>query len=79
MNSYPKIDAPHAVVHEEANLLASECTSGDKALCSKDIIEMRVTKIEAASHKVGEYLDAIVKERADMMMREASIVLFKQK
>ena len=76
--SYSKIDAPHAIVHEEANLLASECT-GDKALCSKDVIEMRVTKIEEASHKVGEYLDAIVKERADMMMKEASVTLFKHK
>ena len=78
MASYPKIDAPHAIVHEEANLLATECT-GDKALCSKDIIEMRVTKIEAASHKVGEYLDAIVKERADAMMKLASVSLFKNK
>ena len=76
MPSYPKLDKPHAIVHEEANLLAVECTGG-KALCSKDIIEQRVMKIEEASHDVGKYLDAIVKERATLMMKDASVALFK--
>jgi len=76
MPSYPKIDKPHAIVHEEANLLAAEC-SGGKAICSKDIIEQRVSKIEEASHEVAAYLDAIVDERAKDMMKEASVTLFK--
>jgi methyl-accepting chemotaxis protein len=76
MPSYPKIDQPHAIVHEEANLLATECTGG-KAICLKEIIEQRVVRIEEASHQVAKYLDAVVKERADNMMKEASIVLFK--
>jgi methyl-accepting chemotaxis protein len=76
MPSYPKIDKPHAMVHEQANLLATECT-GDKALCSKDTIEQRVKAIEEASKDVGKYLDAVVDERATQMMKEASVTLFK--
>ena len=76
MPSYSKVDAPHAIVHNEANSLATECSSG-KALCSKELIEERVVKIEAASNDVGKYLDAIVKERAEHMMQLASISLFK--
>ena len=76
MPSYPKIDKPHAFVHEQANLLATECTGG-KAICSKEIIEERVENIEKASHEVAKYLDAVVEERASSMMKEASITLFK--
>ena len=76
MPSYPKLDKPHAIVHKEANLLASEC-SGGKAICSKEIIEERVHKIEAASLDVGKYLDAMVQERATSLMKDASITLFK--
>ena len=76
MPSYPKLDKPHALLHKEANLLAGEC-SGDKAICSKDVIEERVAKIEAASLDVGKYLDAMVQERATALMEEASITLFK--
>ena len=76
MPSFAKIDAPHAIVHDEANKLATECSS-EKALCSKEIIEERVVKIESASLDVAKYLDAIVTERAASMMKEASIALFK--
>jgi len=76
MPSYSKIDKPHAIVHSEANLLASECT-GNKALCSKEIIQERVHKIENASKKVGSYLDAIVQERSDYMMKIAAETIFK--
>ncbi|NOQ31439.1 MAG: chemotaxis protein [Helicobacteraceae bacterium] len=76
MPSYSKIDKPHAIVHDQANLLATECTGG-KALCSKDIIEERVHKIENASDDVGKYLDAIVQERSDVMMAEAAENIFK--
>ena len=76
MPSYSKIDKPHAFVHDQANLLATECTGG-KAICSKEIIEERVENIEKASHEVARYLDAVVEERASSMMKEASITLFK--
>ncbi len=78
MPSYPKLDKPHSIVHNEANLLATECTGG-KAICSKEIIEQRVVKIENASKEVGRYLDSMVQERANMVMKEASITLFKEK
>jgi len=76
MPSYSKVDGPHEIVHNEANLLATEC-SNSAALCSKELIEQRVVKIEEASNDVGKYLDAIVKERAAHMMKEASDKLFK--
>lgn len=76
MPSYPKLDAPHATVHTEANLLAAECGEG-KSVCSKDIIEKRVKAIEAASMDVFKYLDALVKERSDKLMHEAKTTLFK--
>ena len=76
MPSYSKVDAPHAIVHDEANKLATECSSG-KALCSKELIEERVIRIEEASNDVGKYLDAIVKERSEQMMKLASSSLFK--
>ncbi|MEA1892220.1 MAG: methyl-accepting chemotaxis protein [Campylobacterota bacterium] len=76
MPSFSKLEAPHATVHREANLLASEC-SGDKALCSKDIIEKRVQTIEKASQDLGEYLDAMVEERSQEMMKVAAVSIFK--
>lgn len=76
MPSYAKLARPHAIVHEEANLLASECGAG-KVVCSKDIIEKRVMAIEAASKEVFSYLDALVKERSNVVMLEAKDSLFK--
>ncbi len=76
MPSYPKLDAPHAIVHNQANLLASEC-GGDKVLCSKEIIEERINAIEVASGDVFKYLDALVEERANEIMHKAAKNLFK--
>ena len=76
MPSYPKLDKPHATVHEQANLLATECGS-DKVICSKDIIEKRIHAIEDASNDVFKYLDALVEEKAKEMMHQAAKTLFK--
>ena len=38
-----------------------------------------VIKIEEASHQVADCLDAMVGERANVMMKDASISLFKNK
>ncbi|MDO8453651.1 MAG: CZB domain-containing protein, partial [Sulfurimonas sp.] len=76
MPSYPKLDAPHAIVHNQANLLASEC-GDDKVLCSKEIIEERINAIEVASKDVFKYLDALVEERANETMHKAAKNLFK--
>lgn len=75
MLSYAKLDKPHSIVHEQANLLASECGEG-KVVCSKDIIETRVKAIEEASKDVFKYLDELVKERSERMAVEAKDRLF---
>ncbi len=75
MPSYPKLDVPHAIVHEQANLLANECGS-DKVLCSKDIIEKRIHAIEHASADVFKYLDELVEQRAHETMHKAVKNLF---
>ena len=77
MPSYQKLDRPHAIVHEQANLLATECGS-DKVLCSKEIIEQRIHAIEDASSDVFKFLDALVDEKAKEMMHTAAKTLFKQ-
>lgn len=76
MPSYPKLDKPHAIVHEQANLLATECGS-DKVICSKEIIEKRIHAIENASEEVFKFLDALVEEKAKEMMHQAAKTLFK--
>ncbi|MBN2815745.1 MAG: CZB domain-containing protein [Campylobacterales bacterium] len=76
MPSYAKLDKPHSIVHEQANLLASECGE-EKIACSKEIIEKRVEAIENASKDVFKYLDALVKERSNILMLEAKSELFK--
>ena len=75
MPSYAKLDQPHAIVHEQANLLAAECGS-DKVICSKDIIEKRIHAIENASHDVFKYLDVLVEEKANEVMHVAAKELF---
>ena len=76
MPSYPKLDKPHAIVHEQANLLANEC-GGDKVLCSKEIIEERIHAIEHASADVFKYLDELVEQKAHVAMHKAKNDLFK--
>lgn len=75
MPSYPKLEIPHAIVHDQANLLANEC-GGEKILCSKEIIEQRIRAIELASGDVFKYLDALVEERANEVMHQAAKYLF---
>jgi hypothetical protein len=77
MPSYPKLETPHAIVHEQANLLANECGT-DKVLCSKEIIEQRIHAIEHASADVFKYLDSLVEERANETMHKAAKELFKK-
>lgn len=76
MPSYAKLDKPHSIVHEQANLLAQECGEG-KVVCSKDIIEKRAGAIEEASKDVFKYLDALVQERSEILMQKAAKTLFK--
>jgi len=76
--SYPKLDTPHAIVHKNANKLANEC-AGQKVICSKDEIEMMVTKIEEASLEVFELLDAMVEEKSKEQMKDAVKTLFRGK
>ncbi len=76
MPSYVKLDKPHAIVHEQANLLADECGSG-KVVCSKDIIEKRIHAIEKASEEVFTCLDELVEQRTNVVMKEAAKKLFK--
>lgn len=73
--SYLKLEAPHAIVHTQANLLAEQCGS-DKAMCSKAEIEAMVDKIEEASNGVFKTLDVLLEEKAQMMMNEAKVKLF---
>ena len=73
--SYPKLEAPHAVVHAEANALALQCGSG-KAMCSKAEIEGAVERIETASKDVFRVLDVLLEEKSKMMMDEAKVKLF---
>ncbi|QFR50476.1 chemotaxis protein [Sulfurimonas lithotrophica] len=74
--SYPKLDSYHASVHENANKIVEEC-AGDKAICSKEEIEKMVNEIEASSLKVFEYLDGMVEEKAEIVMKGAIKELFK--
>ncbi|MBD3796241.1 MAG: CZB domain-containing protein [Campylobacterales bacterium] len=75
MPSFPKLDVPHAIVHDQANKLAVEC-GGEKVICSKEIIEERINAIEAASKDVFKYLDQLVQERSKEMMVLATKELF---
>ena len=77
MPSYPKLDRPHAIVHEQANRLAKECGTG-KVICSKEEIESMVVQIEEASKDVFALLDAMVKEKSDGIMHKAKKHLFEK-
>ena len=78
MPSYPKLDRPHAIVHEQANRLAKEC-GGEKVICSKEEIEGMVIQIEEASKEVFTILDDMVKEKSDGIMHKAKKHLFDEK
>ncbi|OCL93992.1 methyl-accepting chemotaxis protein [Aliarcobacter thereius] len=73
--SYRGLDNPHAVVHKEANILAKECAGG-KISCSKELIEEKIKLVEDASENVFIYLDRILEEKNDAVMKEAAVKLF---
>ena len=73
--SYKHLDKHHAVVHDEANLLAKEC-SGHAVSCSKQLIEDKIDLVENASEKVFIYLDKILEEKNKAVMKEAANKLF---
>jgi methyl-accepting chemotaxis protein len=73
--SYPKLEAPHAKVHTQANKLADEC-SGGEAVCSKEHIEEMIKDIEENSKEVFTLLDAMVEEKSEQMMKKAASDLF---
>ena len=78
MKSYSALDGPHAIVHEEANSLASECAGGS-VVCSKKVIEDKIEKIEIASEKVFDILDSMLAEKNDQVMKVAAKELFDNK
>ncbi len=73
--SYRHLDKYHATVHTEANLLAKEC-SGHSVSCSKQLIEDKIELVENASEKVFIYLDKILEEKNEAVMKEAASKLF---
>ncbi|MEA3352435.1 MAG: CZB domain-containing protein [Campylobacterota bacterium] len=73
--SYASLDRPHAIVHNEANSLAKEC-SGHSVTCSKAIIEEKVNNIETASEQVFDILDRMLEEKNVAVMKEAAKDLF---
>ncbi len=75
---YKKLDLPHSIVHNEANVLAKECGGNDIA-CSKELIESKVLKVEEASKDVFKYMDQMLEERVNELMNEAANRLFIEK
>ncbi|WP_407057237.1 CZB domain-containing protein [Aliarcobacter skirrowii] len=73
--SYKGLDNPHAAVHKEANILAKEC-SGNEISCSKELIEEKIELVENASEKVFVYLDKILEEKNNAVMKDAATKLF---
>ncbi len=73
--SFNSLLNPHAIVHKEANELASECAGGS-VVCSKAIIEDKIGKIEVASQDVFQVLDAMLDEKNDQLMKLAAKDLF---
>ncbi|WP_323668905.1 methyl-accepting chemotaxis protein [Aliarcobacter butzleri] len=73
--SYKNLEKYHHTVHHEANLLANEC-SGSKVSCSKQLIEDKIDLVEKASEQVFIYLDKILDEKSDLIMKEAAKKLF---
>ncbi len=76
--SYKRLEAPHSVVHEEANALVAECGHGLKGRCTISEIEGRIRRIEAASAEVGAFLDKMVEEKTNELMKMAVEELFKE-
>ncbi len=73
--SYKHLDKHHHLVHHEANLLANEC-SGQSVSCSKQLIEDKIELVEESSAQVFIYLDKILEEKNEAVMKEATKKLF---
>ena len=73
--SYKHLEKYHHTVHHEANLLAHEC-SGHEVSCSKQLIEDKISLVEDGSEKVFMYLDKILEEKNESVMKEAAAKLF---
>ncbi|ADG94093.1 methyl-accepting chemotaxis sensory transducer [Arcobacter nitrofigilis DSM 7299] len=78
VHSYKQLEPYHKAVHDNANALATECSSKDE-ICTTEIIENRVHKIEKASEGVFEFLDRILSEKNHHLMNEAAKELFENK
>lgn len=76
--SYPKLEGPHSTVHKEANALVSDCGHGLKGACTLKEIEDRIRRIEDASVDVGKYLDKMVEEKTEELMKMAIADLFNE-
>jgi hypothetical protein len=75
LKSYSRLEAPHSIVHNQANALISDC--GDKnMLCSRRQIEERIKTIEEASQQVFAVLDILVGEKTEDLMGTAIEHLF---
>jgi hypothetical protein len=73
--SYKGLEKHHHIVHHEANILAKEC-SGHSVSCSKQLIEDKIVLVENGSEQVFIYLDRILEEKNDLIMKEAAHKLF---
>lgn len=73
--SYRGLERYHHIVHHEANLLAKEC-GGSSISCSKQLIEDKISLVEDASNNVFIYLDKILEEKNEAVMKEAAKKLF---
>ncbi|MFA9374497.1 MAG: methyl-accepting chemotaxis protein [Poseidonibacter sp.] len=73
--SYKHLDKYHHTVHHEANILAAEC-AGSSVSCSKQLIEDKIELVEKASANVFIYLDKILEEKNEAVMKDATQKLF---
>lgn len=76
--SYPKLETPHTTVHNEANSLVADCGHGLKGTCSSKEIKEKILKMEEGSAGVGKYLDAMVEEKTQELMKMAIEELFSE-
>ncbi len=77
VKSYRGLESFHKIVHDEANSLAHEC-SGHNVVCTKQIIEDKIDKIEESSQSVFDYLDRILTEKSNEVMHNAKKDLFEK-
>ncbi len=76
--SYKHLEKHHHKVHHEANALAKEC-SGQSVACSKQMIEDKIAMVEEGSEQVFYYLDKILEEKNEAVMKKAAKELFDSK